>query len=179
MSDTKTPASGGTKGIRPTAIVAGVCAAAVVATGGALYATGVIGPKQEEESTGLKYETQGVVILEDDGSGIYDVLEPNSIALEFKNDAYSNDGKTFACYLGNSALNEYDMYVAVYADAELTNLLYLSGLVPPGSGFEEITLDQELPEGDHRVYIAFTQMEDPETIHAQTVYTMDFHVILD
>jgi len=71
------------------------------------------------------------------------------------------------------------MYVAIYADAELTDMLYMSGLVPPGSGFEEITLDKELEEGDHRVYIAFTQMEYPKTIHAQTVYTMDFHVILD
>lgn len=167
------------KGKRPTAIIASVCAAAVVVSGGALYATGVIGPEKEEESSGLKYETQGVMILEDDGNGIYDVLEPNAIALEFKNDAYSGDGKTFACYLGNSALNEYDMYVAIYANAELTDMLYMSGLVPPGSGFEEITLDKELPEGDHRVYIAFTQMENPETIHAQTVYTMDFHVILD
>lgn len=178
MSDTKTPNSGGSKGISPKAMIAGVCAAAVVVTGGALYATGVIGPGQEEESTGLKYETQGVMILEDDG-GIYDVLEPNSVALEFKNDAYSNDGKTFVCYLGNSSLNERDMFIAIYADSALTEELYVSGLVPPGSGFEEITLDQELEEGDHRVYIVFTQMDDPETIHGQTVYTMDFHVILD
>lgn len=166
------------KGKRPTAIIAGVCAAAVVVTGGALYAAGVIGPEKEEESSGLKYATQGVVVLEDDGR-IYDELDPNAIALEFKNDAFSNDGKTFACYLGNSALNEYDMYVAIYADAELTDMLYMSDLVPPGSGFKEITLDRELDEGDHRVYVAFTQMLDPNTIHAQTIYTMDFHVILD
>lgn len=124
------------------------------------------------------YAAEGVMVLESE-DGIYDVLEPNSIALEFKNDAYSNDGKTFACYLGNSALNEYDMYVAIYSDAELTDLLYMSGLVRPGNGFEQITLDKELEEGDHRVYIAFTQMEDPQTIHAQTLFTMDFHVILD
>lgn len=164
------------KGKNSKAIIAAVCAAAVVAGGVGLYASGVIGPK--EEDSGLKYAAEGVMILEDDG-GIYDELEPNAIALEFKNDAFSNDGKTFACYLGNSALNEYDMYVAIYSDAELTDLLYMSGLVPPGSGFKEITLDKELEEGDHRVYIAFTQMLDPDTIHAQTVYTMDFHVILD
>ena len=121
------------------------------------------------------YAAEGVMVLEDDG--IYDVLEPNSIALEFKNDAYSKDGKTFACYLGNSALNEHDMYVAIYSDAELNDLLYLSGLVRPGNGFEEITLDKKLELGDHRVYIAFTQMEDPSTIHAQTIFTMDFHVL--
>lgn len=74
------------------------------------------------------YAAEGVMVLEGE-DGIYDVLEPNSIALEFKNDAYSNDGKTFVCYLGNSALNEYDMYVAIYSDAELTDMLYMSGLV--------------------------------------------------
>jgi len=121
------------------------------------------------------YAAEGVMVLDDDG--IYDVLEPNSIALEFKNDAYSKDGKIFACYLGNSALNEYDMYVAIYSDAELTDLLYMSGLVRPGNGFEQITLDKELELGDHRVYVAFTQMEDPSTIHAQTIFTMDFHVL--
>lgn len=163
------------KGKKPKAIIAAVCAAAVVAGGVGLYATGVIGPK-EEEGPGLKYAAEGVVLLEDD-EGIYAELEPNAIALEFKNDAFSNDGKTFACYLGNSALNEYDMYVAIYADAEMTDMLYMSGLVPPGSGFKEITLDKELEEGDHRVYVAFTQMLNPETIHAQTIYTMDFHVI--
>ncbi len=174
MSDTQMQSS--VKSKRPTAVIAGVCAAAVVVTGGALYAAGAFSPKEEEK--GLKYAAEGVMVLEDSG-GIYDVLEPNAIALEFKNDAYSSDGKTFACYLGNSALNELDMFVALYADAALTDELYVSDLVPPGSGFEEITLDKELPEGDHRVYVAFTQMDDPETIHGQTVYTMDFHVVTE
>ena len=177
MPDTQAQNSSEAKRKSPKAIIAAVCVVAVVAGGVGLYASGVIGPKEEDDG-GVRYAAEGVMILEDTG-GIYDVLEPNSIALEFKNDAFSNDGKTFACYLGNSALNEYDMYVAIYSDAELTVLLYMSGLVPPGSGFEEITLDKELEKGDHRVYIAFTQMEDPKTIHAQTIYTMDFHVILD
>ena len=131
---------------------------------------------QDENTPKIGYAAEGVMVLEEDG-GVYDVLEPNTIALEFKNDAYSKDGQTFACYLGNSALNEYDMYVAIYSDAELTDLLYMSGLVRPGNGFEEIKLDKKLDLGDHRVYIAFTQMEDPSTIHAQTIYTMDFHVL--
>lgn len=138
---------------------------------------GIIIAVLNRDDGGLKYATNGVALLDD--NGVYDTLEPNSIALEFKNDAFSNDGKTFACYLGNSALNEYDMFVAIYADAELTDELCVTDMVPPGSGFEELTLDKELPEGDHRVYVAFTQMEDPHTIHAQTIYTMDFHVILD
>lgn len=129
------------------------------------------------EDDGLKYAINGVTLLDD--SGVYDTLEPGSVALEFKNDAYSQDGKTFVCYLGNSALNTYDMYVAIYADAELTDELCVTDMVPPGSGFEELTLNRALPEGDHRVYVAFTQMEDPRTIHGQTIYTMDFHVIPD
>ena len=161
MPDTQAQNSSEAKRKSPKAIIAAVCVVAVVAGGVGLYASGVIGPKEEDDG-GVRYAAEGVMILEDTG-GIYDVLEPNSIA----------------CYLGNSALNEYDMYVAIYSDAELTDLLYMSGLVPPGSGFEEITLDKELEKGDHRVYIAFTQMEDPKTIHAQTIYTMDFHVILD
>lgn len=182
MSDTQTPKSGEAKRKSPMAVIAAVCAAAVVVSGVALYATGVIGPGPEEDDTGLQYATKGVVVLEDDG-GVYDVIEPNAIALEFKNDAFSKDGKSFSCYLGNSAMNEYDAFVAIYDSPELKDkdLIYLSGLLPPGSGFGEITLDQELEEGDHRVYIAFTQVEDAaeNSIHAQTIYTMDFHVIPD
>lgn len=158
-------------------ILAAICLVLIVVA--VLYFTGVLSPAKEEVEigdNGVPY-AEGVVLLEDDG--VYDVLEPNAIALEFKNDAYSKDGQTFACYLGNSALNEYDMYVAIYADAELTDELYVSGLVPPGKGFDKLTLEKALDEGDHRVYVAFTQMEDPKTIHAQTVYTMDFHVVPD
>lgn len=160
------------------AVVAAVCVAAVAVGGAVLYATGVIGPK--EEDAGLKYATKGVMVL-DGSDGIYEEIENNAIALEFKNDTYSRDGKTFACYLGNSALNQYDMFVAIYTDPQLQDMIYLSDLVPPGSGFEEITLDRELEEGDHRLYVAFTQVEDAatNTIHAQTLYTMDFHVLPD
>lgn len=160
---------------KPLAVGIAVLVLALVAIIIVLLMRKPVAELEDGDTPKVGYAAEGVMVLEDDG--IYDVLEPNSIALEFKNDAYSKDGKTFACYLGNSALNEHDMYVAIYSDAELNDLLYLSGLVRPGNGFEEITLDKKLELGDHRVYIAFTQMEDPSTIHAQTIFTMDFHVL--
>ena len=64
---------------------------------------------------------------------------------------------------------------------ELTDQIFLSGLVPPGSGFDHITLDHELEPGDHRVYVVLTQVDtDPETgkqtLIRQVSHTMDFHV---
>lgn len=178
MSKSDPQKAAGAAAIKTPALIAGVCAAAVVAGGGILYATGVIGGAPEEEFAGIQYATEGVVAL--DESGIHEEkVDGKTIALEFKNDAYSYDGTTFSCYLGNSAMNKYDMYIAIYEDTSLEDdaLLYLSGLVPPGSGFAEIKLDRALDVGDHRVVVAFTQMADPNTMHAQTLYTMDFHVL--
>lgn len=65
----------------------------------------------------------------------------NSVGLRYQNDAYSEDGTTFTCRIINSEVNLYDMFLTIFADAELTDQIFLSGLVPPGSGFESITLD--------------------------------------
>lgn len=99
------------------------------------------------------------------------------VALEFKNEAYSSDGENFSCYIANSTMNSYDMYVQMFSDAELTNQLLLTGLIRPGSAFDNITLEHALDTGTHRVYVAFTQVEeDLATIHAQVVVTMDLIV---
>jgi hypothetical protein len=63
----------------------------------------------------------------------------------------------------------------------MTDQLYLSKLVPPGSGFEEIELEHPLDQGDHTVYVALTQVETDEetgaqTIRNQVIHTIDFHV---
>ena len=72
------------------------------------------------------------------------------------------------------------MFIGIYSDASLGDQLYLSGLVPPGSGFEEITLDKALPSGDNTVYVALTQVEEDENgqqvISGQVVHTIEFHV---
>lgn len=103
-----------------------------------------------------------------------------NVALQYRNDAFSKDGKTFSCRIINSASNLYDMFVTIYADQALTDQVFLSGLVPPGSGFEEVTLDHELEPGDHTVYIAITQVvaeeDGTQTIKNQVMHTMEFHV---
>lgn len=107
--------------------------------------------------------------------------ENGNVALEYQNEAFSSDGKTFSCYIANAAENLYDMFLTIYADSALTDQIYLSGLVPPGSGFEEITLDHALDAGDHTVYVAVTQVDtDEETgqqvIKNQVMHTIVFHV---
>ena len=103
-----------------------------------------------------------------------------NVALRYKNNAYSDDGVTFKCYIANSSVNLYDMFLTIYADAEMTDQVYLSGLVRPGNGFEEITLDHALPSGTTTVYVAVTLVDTEEdgtqAIKAQVVHTMDFHV---
>lgn len=84
------------------------------------------------------------------------------VALEYKNAAFSTDGKTFECYIGNSADNLYDMFITIYADPEMTDILYLSELLPPGSRFEEITLERTLEPGSHDAYLVHTQVKDNE-----------------
>jgi hypothetical protein len=102
------------------------------------------------------------------------------MALEYRNDAYSDDRRTFQCYIANSQSNEYDMFIAIYADAEYNDLLYLSELLRPGSAFEQVTLERALPPGDHEVYVAFTQVEETDgeqAIRGQNRVTMNFHVL--
>lgn len=103
-----------------------------------------------------------------------------NVALLYKNNAYSENGTDFTCYIVNSASNKYDMFLTIYADAELTDQVFLSGLIPPGSGFEEITLDRALDAGDHTVSVVVTQVDTGEggaqVIKNQVAHTMEFHV---
>lgn len=131
----------------------------------------------------ISYASEGVTAVEDETAlqaavdEMYEKAGEDGVALEYRNDAASSDGKTFTCYIANSVENGYDMFIALYKDAELTEQLYLSGLIRPGTAFKSVTLDSALEQGTHTVYCAFTQMEeDLETIHAQVIVTMEFTV---
>ena len=139
----------------------------------------------QQESGGLKigYATEGVTAVEDGDAlqkavdEMYKKAAEGSIALEFKNTAASKDGVHFDLYLANSESNSYDMFIAIYGDNALTDQLFLSGLLRPGTAFSTITLDHALEPGTHTVYVVHTQVEeDLETIHAQVVITMEFVV---
>lgn len=126
---------------------------------------------------------EGVTAI-DDASKLEEALkkkkelaDEGGVPVTFANDAESTDGTNIDCYLGNPDRAKYDVYYQIFADAEMTDQLYLSGLVPPGSVLQQIELERALETGDHRVYVAVTQVEDDHaTIHAQTYITMDFHV---
>lgn len=103
-----------------------------------------------------------------------------NVALRYQNDAVSTDGVNFECHIMNSSGNIYDMFLNICADAEMTDQLFLSKLLRPGTGFERITLDRALEKGDHTVYVAVSLVDTDETgaqvIKAQVIHTMDFHV---
>lgn len=106
------------------------------------------------------------------------------VSLEYKDTAFSSDGKNFKCYIGNSEKNAYDMFITIYEDPQMENILFLSELLRPGSRFEEITLEKTLEPGTHDVYLVHTQVQDNEedasmlqTIHAQLATT--YHLVVE
>lgn len=165
---------------------AAVVVAAVIAVGAAVISHQDQANIPDGATPAIGYAAEAKVML-DQGSlqAAFDEALKNAaegnVGLKYKNDAYSTDGVNFECYIVNSDSNVYDMFLTIYADAEMTDQIYLSGLVPPGSGFEAIKLDHALDAGDHTVYVALTQVDtDEETgeqvIKNQVVHTMDFHV---
>jgi hypothetical protein len=164
-------------------IVAAVIVLVVVIAAAAVVVT-VLGNKDDDSVIGYSTDAQVLVTQEDIDKAMEEALanaDNGDIALSYKNDAFSTDGTNFECYIINSEYNTYDMYLTIYADAQLTDELFLSQLVPPGSGFENITLEHPLEDGDHTVYVGLTQVaKDEETgvesIVNQVIYTMVFHV---
>lgn len=138
---------------------------------------------RKKDDQKVSYAMEGVVVVEDPDALQQKVDEMEAqaaeggISLEYKNDAFSNDGTNFSCYIANAANNIYDMFIAIYADAELNDQLFLSDLLRPGTAFNTLALEQTLDAGVHTVYVAFTQVEeDWETIHGQVIVTMNFTV---
>ena len=102
------------------------------------------------------------------------------MSLWYQNSAYSEDGVNFTCRIGNSASNLYDMFLTIYADAYMTDQVYMSQLLRPGMGFEKIKLEHALRRGTTTVYVVVTLVDTAEdgtqTIKAQASHTMDFTV---
>lgn len=133
----------------------------------------------------IDYETDAKVFL--DQSSLQAAMDEamknaqdRNVALRYQNDAYSKDGKTFECYIANSGGNLYDMFLTICSDMDMTDQLFLSKLLRPGTGYDSITLDRALEPGDHTVYVAVTLVDTDrnggQVIKAQVVHTMDFHV---
>jgi hypothetical protein len=160
-----------------------IIAAAVVVLAVVIAAAVIL---NQPKDTGIGYSTEAKVLVtqEDIDKAAAEALanaENGDVALSYQNDAFSNDGSNFDCRIMNSTGNKFDMFLTIYSDLNLSDELFLSQLVPPGSGFENITLEHPLENGDHTVYVAFTQVKNDEetgeeVIANQVVFTMDFHV---
>jgi hypothetical protein len=146
--------------------------------------------KEDEKQSGLilDYASEGVVEMEnpEELQKAFDeakkAAQEGMFSLDYRNDAYSSDGKTFSCYIGNSRLNQDDIFIAIYADPECTDELYISQLLRPGVAYETIELNRALEPGDHTVYVPHTKIrmiDGAQTIVGQVVITLDFHVSSD
>jgi hypothetical protein len=164
-------------------IVAAVIVLVVVIAAAAVVVT-VLNNQDDDSGIGYSMDAQVLVTQEEIDKAAEEALanaNSGDIALSYQNDAFSNDGTNFECRILNSTGNIYDMFLTIYADVEMTDELFLSQLVPPGSGFENITLEHPLDAGDHTVYVVLTQVKQDEetgeeTVANQVVHTMEFHV---
>jgi uncharacterized protein YxeA len=151
-----------------------------------IAAVAVVYHMQQNTNTGIGYATEAqVLITQEDLDKAAAEAEANAangdVALSYQNDAFSEDGTNFECRILNSSGNKFDMFLTIYSDLNLTDELFLSQLVPPGSGFENITLEHPLDAGDHTVYVVLTQVKTneetgEEEVANQVIHTMEFHV---
>ncbi len=144
---------------------------------------------EKDENGRIGYETNVITsdpeTLQAAVDEMYEKAAKNAVALEYKDIATSDDGQHFSCYLANSAENSYDMFFAIYADNALTDQLFLSKLLRPGTRLEEIELERTLEPGTHTGYVVYTQVEDEEddvdqsqmqVIHNQVATTINLIV---
>ena len=124
----------------------------------------------------IPYE-QGVVLL---GGETIEPVDKGWIALTYDYKAFSDDGVNFTCLLTNDAANRYDLYFDIYADDTLEDRVFLSGLIPPGYGLNEIKLDHALSAGTTKCYVVFNQVDEDEegnqVMVNQMLVTVDFVV---
>lgn len=144
--------------------------------------------EEKEEKSGLilDYATSGVIELQDPNAlqKAFDEAQRESLesmfSLEYQESAFSEDGKTFRCYIGNSAYNTDDIFISIYMDAELTDEVYMSQLLRPGMAFDTIELNRTLEPGNYTVFVPHTKIrliDGEQTIVGQLVVTMELHVV--
>jgi hypothetical protein len=120
----------------------------------------------------LMYDS-GAVALSEDGlqervNEMVQKAKEGTMALQFKNTAFSSDGRHFTCEIGNSIKNNYDMFINIYKDSSLQEQILLTGLIPPGQGIESFESEIQLDPGTYEALLVLTQVKDDHaTLHAQ------------
>lgn len=141
-------------------------------------------PVQNETETGaniIQYDEAAVILDEEEMRSQFDDVqkktEEGKMSLRYQKTAYSSDGVNFKCEIGNSSANDYDMYINIYKDPELTEQILLTGLIPPGSKITEFESEIPLAPGTYNTTLVLTQVEDDRsTFHAQLMITLDLVV---
>lgn len=134
----------------------------------------------------LGYAEEGVTVAETEdelSKSVEQMLEAAAepgMPLSYKNNAFSEDGINFSCYIAN-ADEKYDMFFQIFADEKFQDEIFLSQLLRPGQAFESVTLSHALPKrSTTRCYVSQTRVElvdGEQTIHDQVFFTMDFNVL--
>jgi hypothetical protein len=142
-------------------------------------------PQSVSAAPRLEYASEGVIFTEDPDAlqKAYDEasekVEDSVVPLSYRNVASSEDGVNFKCYIANPPRARFDMFVAIYADFAMTDELYLSQLLRPGTAFDSIQLNRALGSGNHEVYAVFTTLDEQDgeqVIRGQAAVTMEFRV---
>lgn len=124
--------------------------------------------------------------LDEQVNKMYEAAADEGVAVEYKNEAFSTDGVSFACYIGNPAKSAFPMFITIYADTTFQEELFVSGLIKPGQAFNKVVMSRELAEGTYVMPVCYTQVYEPHSgdndtddfvIRAQTVLTINFNVV--
>ena len=134
--------------------------------------TGTTVSEEKEKNPLILDYDNGAVALDENGlERQIEEMRKNSegnVSLEYRNEAVSDDGKHFTCYLANSDLNTEDMFIAIFRDQELDSQMYLSGLLRPGTAINEFDSEIQLETGEYTAVAMFTTVgDDHETMTSQ------------
>lgn len=140
-------------------------------------------PNQVDQPTGglINYQPGVIAVDADDFQAKFDEavkeMENSSIGLIFNNYAYSDDGVHFKCYLGNSEVNNKDLYFNIYTDLSFSKQVLLTGLIPPGSGIDTFESEIKFEPGTHEAILVLTKVDDDHsTIIGQTNVQLTLYV---
>ena len=139
------------------------------------------GTEKEKNPLVLEYDGAAVALDEDSLSEQYNKLQEKAsegnVAIEMQNVAYSDDGINFTCYLANSSSNTEDMFLNIYTDGTLSEQVYLSGLLAPGTVIENFTSEVKFDTGNYDTVVLFTTVaDDHETMTSQTPIVLTLQV---
>ena len=136
-------------------------------------------PDEGDNGGLIKYEA-GVVNYED-AQRVYDEMQERAkegmVGVHYSNNARSEDGTHFTCFIENPTRNGLDMYLNIYKDEDMTEQILLTGLIPPGSGIEEFESEIPLEPGEYKSVLVMTLVEDDHsTLHGQTKVFLNLYV---